>query len=189
MRLLVGLGNPGSRYSDTRHNFGFEVVDRMARETGSSWRPYAGSLVTESKLAGKPLLLAKPQTFMNASGAAVVELTEDRGIPPSEVLIFLDDIALPLGTLRIRPRGGDGGHLGLASVLDALGEEEVSRVRLGIRPAVEPEDLSEFVLEAFTAEERRIVEEVVDRAVSATRSILLEGMDKAMSMYNAISSE
>jgi PTH1 family peptidyl-tRNA hydrolase len=146
-------------------------------------------LITESELAGKPVLLAKPQTFMNASGAAVVELVEDRSLSSSEVLIFLDDIALPLGTLRIRSRGGDGGHLGLASVLEALEEEEVARVRLGILPAIEPEDLSEFVLEAFTPAERRIVEEVVDRAVAATRSILHEGMDKAMSMYNAISSE
>jgi PTH1 family peptidyl-tRNA hydrolase len=183
------LGNPGSRYSDTRHNFGFEVVDRMARETGSSWRPYAGNLVAESEIAGRLVLLAKPQTFMNASGAAVVELAEDRGISPSEVLVFLDDIALPLGTLRIRPRGGDGGHLGLASVLEALGEEEVARVRLGIRPAIEPEDLSGFVLETFTPEERGVVEEVVERAVAATRSILVEGMDKAMSMYNAIPSK
>jgi PTH1 family peptidyl-tRNA hydrolase len=161
----------------------------MARETGSSWRVFAGSLVAECELAGKPVLLAKPQTFMNSSGAAVGEIAEERGISPSEMLIFLDDIALPLGTLRIRPRGGDGGHLGLASVLDALGEEEVARIRLGIRPAVEPEDLSEFVLEAFTPEEREIVDEVVDRALAATRSILLEGMDKAMSMYNAVPSE
>jgi PTH1 family peptidyl-tRNA hydrolase len=123
---------------------------------------------------------------MNLSGAAVDEIVADRGISPSEMLIFLDDIALPLGTLRIRQRGGPGGHLGLASVLEALGDEEVPRVRLGIRPAFEPEDLSEFVLEAFTPEEEEIVEEVVGRAVAATRSILTEGIDKAMSLYNAI---
>ena len=90
--------------------------------------------------------------------------------------------------LRIRPRGGDGGHLGLSSILDVLGKEEVPRVRLGIRPELEPEDLSEFVLEAFTPGERKIVDEVVDRALAATRSIVLEGMDKAMSLYNAVSS-
>jgi len=188
--LLVGLGNPGSRYSGTRHNFGFDVVDRLAREASASWRRhFAASVEAECELAGKPVLLAKPQTFMNLSGAAVVELVEYRGVAPSEVLIFMDDIALPLGTLRIRRRGGDGGHLGLASVLDALGEEEVPRVRLGIRPAFEPEDLSEFVLEAFAPEELPLVEEVVERAVSATRCILLDGMDKAMSVYNAIPSE
>jgi PTH1 family peptidyl-tRNA hydrolase len=184
--LLVGLGNPGSRYSGTRHNFGFHVVDRMARETSASWhRRFASSLMAECELAGVPVLLAKPQTFMNLSGAAVVELAAYRGISQAEVLIYLDDIALPLGALRIRQRGGDGGHLGLASVLEALGAEEVPRVRLGIRPAVEPEDLSEFVLEPFTSEEEPIVEEVVERAVSATRCILSEGMDKAMSIYNA----
>jgi PTH1 family peptidyl-tRNA hydrolase len=161
----------------------------MAQDAGASWRRvFHRSLVAEAELAGKPVLLAKPQTYMNRSGGAVAEIVENRSICLSEVLIFLDDIALPLGMLRIRPRGGDGGHLGLSSILDVLGKEEVPRVRLGIRPELEPEDLSEFVLEAFTPEERKIVDEVVDRALAATRSIVLEGMDKAMSLYNAVSS-
>jgi PTH1 family peptidyl-tRNA hydrolase len=190
VQLLVGLGNPGSRYSGTRHNFGFDVVDRMAHDAGASWgRLFQRSVAAEVEFAGKPLLLAKPQTYMNRSGGAVAEIMGNRSISPSEVLIFLDDVALPLGMLRIRPRGGDGGHLGLSSVLGVLGVETVARVRLGIKPELDPEDLSEFVLEPFTREERTIVEEVVDRALAATRCILLEGMDKAMSLFNAVPSE
>ena len=114
----------------------------------------------------------------------MAELVHERQVPPSEVLVFIDDIALPLGSLRIRPRGGDGGHLGLASILKALGGEEVPRIRLGIRPEVEPDDLAEFVLEPFRTEEKKTVVEVVNRAVAASHMILIEGMDKAMSVFN-----
>jgi PTH1 family peptidyl-tRNA hydrolase len=186
VQLLVGLGNPGSRYDDTRHNLGFAVVDRIAAETSSSWQRFSRrSHVAEARFAGRSVLLVKPQSYMNRSGGAVAELVHERQVPPSDVLVFIDDIALPLGLLRIRPRGGDGGHRGLASILQVLGVEEVPRIRLGIRPEVEPEDLSEFVLEPFQPEEKKTVVEVVNRAVAASHTILVEGMDKAMSVFNA----
>ena len=196
MRLLVGLGNPGLRYVGTRHNLGFEAVDRIAREAGAAWRQSSPrSLVAEGTFAGHPVLLAKPLTYMNLSGRAVLELTRERDLAPQELLVFIDDVALSLGTLRLRERGSAGGHRGLASVLAALGDEEVPRVRLGIRPhrdgAEGPEseengDLAEFVLEPFTAGERLIVEELLQRAVEATRTLLTDGMARAMSLHNRV---
>ncbi len=193
MRLLVGLGNPGSRYVGTRHNLGFEAVDRIARGARADWEQSSSkALVAEGTFAGKTILLAKPLTYMNLSGGAVLELTRSRGLAANELLIFIDDIALPLGALRIRERGSAGGHKGLASVLAALGEEEedVPRVRLGIRPRgieegdAEGDDLSEFVLDRFTADERPIVEELLQRTVEATRTLLTDGMARAMSSFN-----
>jgi PTH1 family peptidyl-tRNA hydrolase len=185
VQLLVGLGNPGSRYAGTRHNLGFVVVDHIADETSSKWRRFSRrSHVAEARFAGRSVLLVKPQTYMNRSGGAVAEIVHERRVPPSDVLVFIDDIALPLGFIRIRPRGGDGGHLGLASILQTLGGEEVPRIRLGIRPEVAPDDLSDFVLEPFRAEEEKAVLEVVDRAVAASHMILMEGMEKAMSFFN-----
>lgn len=185
MRLLVGLGNPGPRYANTRHNFGFDVVDHIARDSGVSWRQASRhSWVAETRLVGHKILLAKPQTYMNLSGRAVAELVEAHGLDASELLVFLDDVALPLGTLRIRPQGGDGGHLGLASILEVMATREIPRIRLGILPETEPDDLSDFVLEPFAKGERQIVVGVIERAHLAARMILEEGIDKAMSLYN-----
>ena len=195
MRLLVGLGNPGPRYVGTRHNLGFEAVDRIAQKAGASWgESPCRALVAEGTFSGQAILLAKPLTYMNLSGRAVLDLTRDRGLAANELLIFIDDIALPLGALRIRERGSAGGHKGLDSVLVALGDEGVPRVRLGIRPrgleeAAEPEgregdELSEFVLDRFTADERPVVEELLQRTVEATETILTDGMARAMSLFN-----
>lgn len=194
MRLLVGLGNPGSRYVGTRHNLGFEAVDRIAQKAGASWgaSPWS-ALVAEGTFAGQVILLAKPLTYMNLSGGAVLDLKRDRGVGADELLIFIDDVALPLGTLRIRERGSAGGHKGLDSVLVALGDEGVPRVRLGIRPrglegadseGREGDELSQFVLDRFTADERPVVEELLERTVEATETILTDGVARAMSLYN-----
>ena len=191
MRLLVGLGNPGPRYSGTRHNLGFEVVERIAAESGARWQASSSARaeVARGELAGETVMLAKPLTYMNLSGRAVLELTREQGLAAEELVVYIDDIALPLGALRIRERGSPGGHKGLASVLDALGEEGVPRVRLGIRPPELEEgererDLSEFVLERFTVEERPVVEELLKRTVDATETILKDGMARAMSLFN-----
>ena len=137
-------------------------------------------------------MLAKPLTYMNLSGRAVVELTRDRDISVEELVVFLDDVALPLGTLRLRPRGGDGGHLGLASVLESLDTEEVPRVRLGMGPGEgspvgskwEERDLAEFVLEPFSSQEQEVVEKLLERTVDATRGLVRTGIERAMSLYN-----
>ena len=188
MRLLVGLGNPGPRYRGTRHNLGFAAVDRLARESGARWEQRSpSSWVAEGSFEGQPIVLAKPLTYMNLSGRAVVELTRNRDIAADQLLVFLDDVALPLGTLRLRPRGSDGGHRGLASVLEALDTEAVPRVRLGIGPGegpTEESDLAEFVLEPFTDEEQKVVEELLERTVEATRTLFRHGIERAMSLYN-----
>jgi PTH1 family peptidyl-tRNA hydrolase len=169
----------------TRHNLGFQAVDRIAQEVGARWKRNAtNNSVAEASFHGKAILLAKPLTYMNLSGGAVVELMSTWGVPANEMLVFIDDVALPLGTLRIRERGGDGGHLGLASVLEALGDEEVPRMRLGIGPDEPQADLAEFVLETFAPDERVIVDELLDRALDATRSVLRDGIAKAMSLHN-----
>ena len=192
MRLLVGLGNPGPRYDGTRHNLGFDAVDKIARETGAQWEPGSPrGLTAEGLFEGQPILLVKPMTYMNLSGRAVVQLTRDREIAAKDVLVFLDDVALPLGTLRLRRHGSDGGHLGLASVLEALDTEEVPRVRLGIGPEgthegskQEESDLAEFVLEPFSAREQEVVELLLQRTVDATRALFRDGIERAMSIYN-----
>ena len=188
-KVLVGLGNPGPRYAGTRHNFGFEVVERIGTAVGARFESRLDrSLVAEGMLEGRSVLLAKPLTYMNRSGSAVKELLVLTGVAVTDVLVFYDDIALPLGTIRIRERGGSGGHLGLESILEVLGREDLPRVRLGIRPPDpedEPADLAAFVLEPFSRRERAVVAQVLDRAVSATRTILREGTARAMSLYNA----
>ncbi|MEE9180789.1 MAG: aminoacyl-tRNA hydrolase [Vicinamibacteria bacterium] len=192
MRLLVGLGNPGPRYVGTRHNLGFVAMDRIARESDAHWGQGPSSLVAEGTFEGQSIVLAKPLTYMNLSGRAVVELTRDRDIAAEDLLVFLDDVALPLGTLRLRPRGSDGGHRGLASVLEALHTEELPRVRLGIGPdegspggsKPEDRDLAEFVLEPFSAQEQEVVEELLGRTVDAARALFRDGIERAMSLYN-----
>ncbi len=187
MRLLVGLGNPGPRYAPTRHNLGFMAVERVARAAGASFGWRGESLIAEAVLEGEPLLLAKPQTFMNLSGPAVAALRhsgETGAVDCSRILVYLDDLALPLGALRLRERGSAGGHKGLVSLLTALGTEEVPRMRLGIAPEGELGDPVRFVLGPFTCDEREAVEEMLERAMAATRMYLKDGIAKAMSLFN-----
>lgn len=196
-RLLVGLGNPGRRYQGTRHNVGYEAVDRILKVVGGRWgKPkeiQAGSAeVAEAEIEGQRVTLMKPLTYMNLSGGPVNEWSRVHSIERTDVLVYLDDVALPLGRLRLRERGSDGGHRGLASVLSALGGTDVPRVRIGIRPhewgeSGPAQELEGFVLSRFESEERPVVDEVLSRVVSATRLILSEGaggMRKAMSLYN-----
>lgn len=198
-KLLVGLGNPGRRYEGTRHNVGFDAVDRILESFGGRWGKRDDvAAEAEAEIEGRPVTFMKPLTYMNLSGEPVSAWARAHSIERTEVLVYLDDMALPLGKLRLRERGSDGGHRGLASVLSSLGGTDVPRVRIGIRPPGTEggeagiEELADFVLAPFTAEERPVVDEVLLRVVSATRMILSEddgGMRKAMSLYNAAPSE
>lgn len=138
----------------------------------------------EIVLEGKPLTLLKPQTFMNLSGRAVADTVEAKSIGRGEVMVVFDDVWLPLGTLRLRERGSDGGHNGLASVIDALGGQDVPRLRIGIRPERVVDDLADFVLASFDENELPVVDAAIDRAVEATRAVLTDGMERAMSRFN-----
>ena len=183
MWLVVGLGNPGRRYRGTRHNVGWEVVDRLsARWDLPVSREEEEALVGRGEIAGQEVLLAKPLTYMNRSGEAVRGLVRRYGVQPQEILVIYDDVDLPVGAIRIRPRGSSGGHHGMASVLEALGTSEIPRVRVGIgRPRGET---AEYVLSRFSSEERPLIEEAMERAADAVEAILREGTEAAMNRYN-----
>ena len=182
-RLVLGLGNPGDRYRGTRHNLGFRVV----RELGGRLS-VAIDRVECSAIVGQAdgLLLAMPQTYMNRSGFAARCLVERHEIRAEDVLVIYDDVELPLGRLRLRRGGGPGGHRGMESVIRNLRTEEVPRLRLGIQPEAgkAPDDLVEFVLEPFRADEEPEVEALVERAADACRAWLEQDIETVMNRFN-----
>lgn len=182
MKLVVGLGNPGPRYRGTRHNLGFRVVEELAGQEGWRFRSRPWWRWARGRLAGTEVVLAQPLTFMNDSGRAVGGLAESLGVAGEDLLVVCDDLALPLGRIRLRRRGSSGGHQGLASVVRALGTEEFPRLRLGIGAA--RGDPVEFVLGEFAAGERERVEEAVREAVEAVRSWATQGIEEAMNRFN-----
>ncbi len=185
LKLIVGLGNPGHEYAFTRHNLGFAVVDRLAEAAGVEIsRPEAQALTATAKVAGTPVVLAKPQTYMNLSGLAVSRLLERYGLPVNDLVVVLDEVNLPLGTLRIRTRGSAGGHNGLKSVIGSLQSDDFVRVRLGIRGERVSGDLADYVLSPFREEELETVADMIGRATEAIEVLLREGPQKAMSRYN-----
>jgi PTH1 family peptidyl-tRNA hydrolase len=185
MRLIVGLGNPGPEYAWTPHNLGFLVVDRLAERSGIRVeRPEAKAYIGKGRLAGQDVVLAKPQTYMNASGMAVGELVQRLEVEPSEMIVVSDDIALPWGMLRIRERGSAGGHNGLESIMSALGSDEFIRVRVGIRPEHPVRDLSAYVLMQLPKGDREDVLEIAAEAADAVEMILADGTAKAMAKFN-----
>lgn len=182
-KLIVGLGNPGTRYAETRHNLGFWVLEELARRLGAEPpQPDCHALVSRAR----GLVLAWPQTFMNRSGHAVRCLLERHGHPVEDVLIVFDDVTLPLGKLRLRRAGSPGGHRGLESVLESLGTDEVPRLRAGIRDETTPagDALVEFVLAPFLEVEREAVETLVGRAADACEAWAAEGIEVAMQRFN-----
>jgi PTH1 family peptidyl-tRNA hydrolase len=185
MRLVVGLGNPGPEYAWTPHNLGFLVVDRLAERAGIRVeRPAAKSYIGRGRIAGIEAVLAKPQTFMNASGMAVRELAERFAEGPEEIVIVTDDVALPWGMVRIRERGSGGGHNGLESVVSALGTEEFVRVRVGIGPDHPVRDLAAYVLHPVPRALREDVLAIADEAAGAVETVLAEGAPRAMAKFN-----
>jgi PTH1 family peptidyl-tRNA hydrolase len=185
MRLVVGLGNPGDRYRRTRHNVGFMVADVLFARAGSGrWREEADAAVGEAVVGGEAVQLVKPQIFMNRSGVAVERLLLREGGSPQDLVAVLDDVALDLGTLRVRERGSHGGHNGLRSLIDVLGSEEIPRVRVGIRKGEPGEDLAEYVLSPFPEEDVLAVQDIVGLAADAVECVLREGCTSAMNRFN-----
>lgn len=180
--LILGLGNPGERYRDTRHNVGFLVVEELARR----WGVRLDRRECNAIVGGEEILLAQPQTYMNRSGWAARCLLESHGLDPAGVLVVYDEVALPLGRLRLRKSGSPGGHRGLESVIENLRTDQVPRLRLGIAPEEAPrgEDLVEFVLAPFPPDQREAVEAMVARAADACEVWLREGAEAAMSRFN-----
>jgi PTH1 family peptidyl-tRNA hydrolase len=184
LRLVVGLGNPGERYRRTRHNVGFMVADAFGRRVSAKVLHEAHEAsISEFDLGGERAYLVKPLTFMNRSGAAVARILDATGSEASEVVVVLDDFALELGALRIREKGGHGGHNGLRSLIDTLGSEEFPRVRVGIG-LKETGDLPAYVLSEFEENEVLVVQETVGRAAEAVECVLREGTGSAMNKFN-----
>jgi len=185
MRLVVGLGNPGERYRRTRHNVGFMVVDTLhARGGAPGLRERSGCWVAAGVAGGEPVLLAKPMTFMNRSGVPLAELLAEHQCRPQDLVVVVDDVALELGTLRIRERGSHGGHNGLRSIIDVLGSDEFPRVRVGVRHGDLPEDLAEYVLSDFPQEQVLVVQEMVGQAADGVDCLIREGAALAMNRFN-----
>ncbi len=190
MFIVTGLGNPGERYSGTRHNVGFMVVNLLAKR----WQIEIGkrkfnSRVGSGIICGKQVLLQKPVTFMNNSGLAVRQAMEFYKLEPKDVLIIYDDMALKLGQLRIRTQGSAGGHKGLASVISHLGTEQVPRIRIGIGAPPVGCDAVDFVLSEFASEEKAVIEEAVKKAADAVEYILEYGYNKAMDKFNVVNKQ
>lgn len=180
LRLLVGLGNPGREYRETRHNVGFLLLDRLASRERAEFRTEK-SWQAEVARAGD-LLLCKPLTYMNLSGQSVRPLSQFYKIEPAQMLVILDDMALPLGKLRFRKDGSAGGHNGLKSIIEQLGTNVVPRLRVGIGSA--ERDAVDHVLGRFTLEERPALEQTLDRALEAIDCARTRGLEAAMNAYN-----
>ena len=184
-RLIVGLGNPGSQYDWTPHNVGFLAVEAIAERAGIRvTRPESKSLVGRGKLAGHDVVLAKPQTFMNLSGAAVRMLLERYECGPEDLVVLSDEAMLPWGMLRIRERGSAGGHNGLNSIIGSLGTNEFIRVRLGVQPEHPMGDMADYVLGVMRKPEREIATQMANEAAEAVEMIVTEGVGKTMTRFN-----
>lgn len=184
-KLIVGLGNPGLAYRSTRHNIGFAAVERLARENRFFFKLNRSfkSLIASGKIKNLNVCLALPQTFMNLSGEAVVSIVRKKHIPLSDILIVSDDVALPLGTIKIKPRGSDGGHKGLASCIEKLGTREIPRLRIGIGRE-DKTTLTDFVLSRFDKSEEPVLNKALLRAVEAIEVWTDEGIDACMNRFN-----
>jgi PTH1 family peptidyl-tRNA hydrolase len=184
-RLIVGLGNPGPQYARHRHNLGYMALDRFAERHGLRFaRREANALVAVGSYEGVPIVLAKPQTFMNLSGGPVRALIRRYARGPDDLVVVYDDLDLPLGRLRVRRDGSHGGHNGMRDIIGALGGAPFPRVRLGIGRPPSGEDPVEHVLRPFTPDERPIAEALLDDAVAALEHLLREGTDSAMNVFN-----
>ena len=183
--LVVGLGNPGPRYAATRHNAGFFVVDLLAERIGGRFKAHKGRAdIVEGRLAGKPVVLAKPKSYMNESGGPIVSISRFFKVPIEQITIVHDDLDLAFGALRLKRGGGDGGHNGLRSATSALGSKDYARVRFGIGRPPGRQDPSDYVLREFSATERKEVPFLVDRAADAVEALLAQGLEAAQNQFN-----
>lgn len=184
MKLLVGLGNPGPQYRDTRHNVGFWVIDEVARRWAvqDGWRERDQALYVK-RPGGS--VLAKPLTFMNLSGFAISKLRQFFGIDTADILVIVDEVALPLGRLRARSRGSAGGHNGLKSVVEQLGTTEVPRLRIGVGRGDSRRDLADHVLSRFDPDERDTIQAATLRAADAAEMFVSDGIERVMNTFNA----
>ena len=192
IRLIVGLGNPGKEYAETRRNVGFRTMNRLARRHGMEFASAGKAALAEGTIGGRRVALAKPRVFVNVGGPVVWNLIKRLKLDDaSELLIVRDDIDLPNGRLRIRPSGGSGGHKGVKSIIEAAGSDRFGRIRIGIgrpvvngKPSWEPEHVADYVLSDPSPSERKLLDETVERAMDAIELAIAEGLERAMGEYN-----
>ncbi|HEX9959962.1 MAG TPA: aminoacyl-tRNA hydrolase [Pyrinomonadaceae bacterium] len=183
--LIVGLGNPGAAYEQTRHNLGFMLVDRLASETNSPVkREECRALVGRAGIENRTVELVKPQTYMNLSGESLSCLLKKPGRDAKRLVVVTDDLALPLGKIRLRPKGSAGGHNGLKSIISCLRTEEFIRLRIGIQPEHPLADAKRFVLEKFSKADFETVEKILEESAAAARAVIRDGVEKAMARFN-----
>lgn len=183
--LLVGLGNPGREYKDTRHNFGFMLIDRIAvRLNARGMKVQSKAIISNAMYEDHKLILAKPQTFMNLSGQSVQGLVHFYKISLTNMMVLSDDLDIPFGTIRIRAEGGPGGQRGLLSVIERLGTKDFPRLRLGIGRPPGKMDPANFILQNFSRDEMKIISETLDRGADAVLEFVKNGLDMAMNKFN-----
>lgn len=185
MKIIVGLGNPDKKYNGTRHNIGFDVIDKMAEEFRISLdiKKHKG-ICGKGVIAGEKVVLVKPQTYMNLSGECVREVCDYYKVDVEDVIVIFDDISLDVGKLRIRAKGSAGGHNGIKSIIAHLGSQDFPRIKCGVGDKPKGYDLADYVLGHFTKEELPVIKEGIERAVKACEGMVSEGIDFAMNKYN-----
>ncbi|CQR72841.1 Peptidyl-tRNA hydrolase [Sporomusa ovata DSM 2662] len=184
MKIIVGLGNPGQEYSATRHNTGFMAIDKLAgRWAVTAWRERYNAAVAEYR-GEETVLLVKPQTFMNLSGRAIVPLAAFYKVPYEDIIVIYDDLDLPAGRLRLRLKGGSGGHRGIESLLFESGKDDFARIRIGIGRPPEGWETANYVLGRFSPEEASAMNQAISQAADAVECIIKEGFNKAMNKFN-----
>ena len=187
MYCIVGLGNPGEEYADTRHSVGFRVVDELAKACDTHIRrPQFRALTATVRLGRTEVLVMKPQNYMNRSGESVAAALSATGIAPADMLVVYDDVDLPLGRVRLRPQGGSGGHNGIKSIIDHLSDPEFGRLRLGVGRPDSDEEMIDHVLSPFSADEAEGLELLIERGVAASRAFIADGIRSAMQTFNGL---
>lgn len=186
MYIIVGLGNPGKQYENTRHNIGFATIERIAeQENIHVLEKKHKAIIGKGYIAGQKCILAKPQTFMNLSGESVRELVDYYKVDDTaELIVIADDVSLDVGQIRVRKKGSAGGHNGLKNIIAHLGHDDFTRIKMGVGEKPKGYDLADYVLGHFSKEERVIMDEAAGRAADAVRTIITQDADVAMNLYN-----
>ena len=185
MKVIVGLGNPGAQYENTPHSVGFEAVDRIAASIGANWelKKSFNALMARGTFAGLPVMLVKPQTYMNLSGEAVAPIVKYNNATAADLLVIQDDIDLPVGRIRVRKNGSCGGHNGIRNIIERLGTPEFARLKLGV--GKDRSNVIAHVLGKFDPASRKVMDRVVEESVKAAEAILRQGPDRAMNAFNS----
>lgn len=185
MYIIIGLGNPDQRYAATRHNIGFDAITRIADDYNIplDFKKHK-AICGKGYVGGEKVVLAQPQTFMNLSGESVRELVDFYKVSNEEIIVIYDDISLEVGQLRLRSKGSAGGHNGIKNIISHLGTEEFARIKIGVGDKPKDWDLADYVLSRFPKEEEPVIREALKRSSEAIKSIITDGMESAMNIYN-----